>query len=333
MRLRRERERVHGKENNIPLQDLIEDYRKDVKKSDNSNARDKLILERWNKFFKNNRIKYVSDLDKKVIKKYERLRLEDIVPGDEGKTISQRTANIDIKLLNAVLNHAWKYDAIAYNPIAKYPYAKESPSLQRYLRINEIEAILEEARRRELFDIFYAILTLGMRAEEACFLQYGDIEHKTVAHIRPKRVWFFNDSGKRVVEDWAPKWNKERRTDFGKNYIDDDYLQEALSRGKSDEYCFPRPDRKGQPFTRHTLYDAFSAIARATKILDANIHTLRHTHISYMVARIGLDKRITFPAIMDNVGISDLKTLMGYTKTVKGLAQTWKDPLKFPWQK
>ena len=57
-------------------------------------------------------------------------------------------------------------------------------------------------------------------------------------------------------------------------------------------------------------------------------HTLRHTHISYMVAR-GLNLR----TIMDAVGIDDYRTLLIYSQAVKNLKKNLPDPSRLPWQK
>lgn len=333
-RLESERGEVYDIKNKIPISDIIDLYKKNVEKSAASIERDGFIRARWLQWLPAAGIRYVSDLSKREIADYERHRRKD--------KVGQRTINIDIKYLNAALNYAWKIDEIDYNPIAKYPYKREDSNFQRFLTFQEIDAILLQSRQDGLYDAVYTGLTLGLRCEEICFLERSDLKDGQI-QLRKKDVWFIHQ-GKKKNRKWAPKWSRERWVSLNEEYANDHYIDKIM--GSADGYCFPhRCYDDGRPYTRDFFAKAFRKIVDRARITvngqqrpidnakEINVHTLRHTHISYMVARVGLDKNINLRNIMENVGIGDLKTLIRYTKVVKNLGKNLPDPTHFPWQK
>ena len=284
-RIEKEQNAVFGITNDALLKDIVAQYRNEISKSDNSIARDNFILSRLSRFFTISRVFKVNQVSKGLISEYEIWRRK--------QGVCQRTINIDLKLLDAILNHAWKLDRIQYNPIAKYPYKKEVNHFTRFLTPEEVTAILDNAG--DFKDAFYALLATGMRNSELCFLQYSDIEGRSI-HIRTK-------------QGFNPKWGRERWVSLGEDYANDSYLLRRL-KGKPKDYCFPAA---GQD--RMKLYKALKTAVKRARLnaKGINIHLLRHTHISYMVAD-GVNLR----SIMDNVGINDYKTLLRYSQALRG---------------
>jgi len=315
--LERESRVIHGPTNEAGLDELIEDYLAEVKKSKASQERDRYILPKLKAWLLKYGVTTVNHINKDIISRYDSYRT---------KSVSQRTVNIEIRLLSAILNHAWKNDRIASNPIGNYKYKADEKPFPRWLTAQEINAILEKAKEYDCFPIFYAFLTCGLRLTEATYLQGSNIEGNLI-HIKGKVV-----NG----EAWNPKWNRERWIELGKDYLDDKYLLKYLKSVNNDAFCFThRHYQDSRKYPERTVQKLFKTILRSAKIRnieEISVHTLRHTHVSYAVARVGLDKRFSLRTIMENVGIGDYETLLRYSQAVRGLTENLPHPKRFPWQ-
>ena len=340
--LQRQKERVYGerRDNHVLIQDVFKMYRKGVIKSPRSIIRDDWILKRFNDWMGLKKIYYVDQLKKDKVKEYEQHRLN--------QGVKQRTVNIDLDFLNAALNYAWKMDRIAFNPMGRYPFAPDGHHFEKVPTIKELNAILDSSAASGYYNAFYTALTLGLRAEEICYLQFGDIQGNKV-QLKEKTIWEIVKD-KKVKRTWAPKWYRQRGGRWiylDKNYVKDTYLQKILKDGAGSAYCFPDPDyTDGRPLNGNKLYKTFKKIVKKATVKDdsnrdvpihdhekINVHTLRHAHVSYMVARAGKDPNVSIPIIMENVGINDFETMRRYTQAVKDLADNLPDPTRFPWQK
>lgn len=339
IRLKKERDEVYGsRANDVKISDLMQQYLQEVRKAPKTKINTIAALNRWEAWFDQKKIRKVYDLNKAVIREYENYRASDnIRKKNNGKTslqpITQRTVNIDIRTMIALLNHAWRYDRIDFNPIAKYPLSPEKKKFDRYLSLSEIKKILEKSREFGLYDIIYAFLTLGLRSEEACFLRHSDAKDGHI-YLGSKKVWRTNHGTKETLS-WTPKWGKERWVYYDENYANDHYLKNLFEQ-KKNGYVFPHAQysdgRPWRPDVLRTKFKKACVDARIDRPDEITIHSLRHTHISYAVARVGKDPNISIPLIMENVGHRDLKTLQGYMKAVKSLAKNLPDPKRFPWQ-
>lgn len=308
-RLDREKDEIYGKSNDVSIIPLIKEYRREVKKSHNSMKRDDLIEERVVRWLNERSVSKVSHLNKSVFAGYEKWR------GD----VSYRTIEIDMKFLVAALNHAWRYDKIAFNPLAKYRYKSMPPPFSRFLELEEIQSLLKAAKAIGIHDIIYCSLTCGMRSEELCFLESSDYKGGMI-HLRKKTIDLPDGRA-----EWEPKWGKERWTDLGRDYANDKYLQRIFKQSSGLVFT-----NKGKMFTRDALHHRVKKACKEsgiTRYSEINVHTLRHTHITYAVAR-GINLR----TIMGNVGINDFSTLLRYTQAVRNLGRNLPSKKRFPWQ-
>lgn len=284
-RLEKENDFVFGRTNKLGVEQLFKDYLSEVKKSAESVERDKHILRRWKEFLSYFNIKSVSQINKGLIADYEKRRKED--------GVCQRTVNIDLRFLDAAINHALKFDRIAFNPIAKYPYKPDNKPFGRYLTAQEIELLLVNSGSH--FDAIYTLLATGMRTSELCNLEGKDVKDGII-HIRPKKI-------KGVL--WSPKWGRERFITIN-DYVKDSYINSVLDK---QGLIFPEYHQ-----SRDLLYKTLKRIIMKSGIekpQEVCTHTLRHTHISHMVAN-----NVNLRLIMSNVGINDFKTLLRYTQAV-----------------
>lgn len=327
-----DKQKYLGREYSVLFIDLLEYYKREVKKSMHSLARDKYIYKRILPWIKSNNIQYVNQITKPIIAQYEAYRSQ--FKTLTNKNISARTINIDIRLISAILSHNVKMDRIPYNPLANYPYKSEFKPFGRFLKIDEVLKILNAADKEE-FLILYTLLTTGIRSEECCYLQFSDVNNGTI-HIRPKLIWEIID-GKKTTRNWSPKWGKERFISIDKDYLDDKFLLNFFEKNNNNEYCFKQPGyNDGRSMNRNSFYKRVKKVILRSGIDNAKEitpHTLKHTHISYLVSRIGKDIRLSLPLIMDCVGDNDFKTLKRYTQAVRNLSKNLPNPNKLPWQK
>jgi len=301
-------EGIFGKNINdeVTIETLIKEHREQKQKKENSKLRDDFSLSKILEYLNKIGIKYLSDLTKQHIRSYETERL---------KTATQRTANIDIITLQAVLNFAVDNDRILYSPIKNFKKTKITKKEKRFLYPDEIELILDNCPSSEDRDMIYMILTMGLRISEVLNFQKSDYKNG-IAHIR-------------IKETWSPKWDKERKISIDADYCNDKKIPKIFKRPKKQSGLIFTNESEDL-LNRSTIRNRFDRIvvkAGINKPKEITLHTLRHTHISYAVAR-GINLR----TIMENVGISSYEVLLGYSHTVKGLDKNIPDKSKFPWQ-
>jgi len=310
--------------NAVSITELIEQYKEEVKKSPDSIKRDNYILPRIVSWLSKHKAKYASHITKSLISKYESFL--------KNPRRVQRTINIDIKLISAILNHAVKMDRIAYNPLSNYPYKPETATFKRILTAKEIKKIFKVCTPLEDMLIYTALMT-GMRSSELCYLQKTDIKNRII-HLKEKMIWE-KIKNKKVKRIWSPKWGQERFISLGKDYLYDEYLHGILKTSK--DYCFPNPSfDDGRPMNKDRIYRRIKNIINKSKINkpeEITPHSFKHTHVSYMMARLAKDPKLSIPLIMESSGDNDLKTINRYMKAVKNLSAELKDPTKMPWQR
>lgn len=313
MRIDKERELVYGRDNKVLIKDLIDDFLTLKKKKASSVDRDKLSLRHIEDYLNDKGVLSVNNLSKDLLRRYEVTRRD---------KVKQRTINLETGALIAVLNFALRNDRIASNPLAFYEKPKTTPKFKRYLTEQEIELIYHQLPDQISKDIFYTLITLGLRSSELCHLKYSDYKDG-VLHLAQKEI---DD------EEWSPKWHMERFVHVRHGYISDSRIERILSTttNGADNYVFLNKLRVR--FDRNHLYRKFKRLFLEMKGLknpnELNLHTCRHTHITYAVAR-GINIR----TIMENVGINDYKTFMRYSKAVVGLRENLIDKNCFFWQR
>ena len=313
IRLEKERGFVYGASNKVSFQVVVDDFFKLKKKKERSFRRNRQALSHIQEFFQQNKIKLVSNINKNLIRNYEVWRRED--------KASQSTINLEIRTLQAILNFSLSNDRILYNPLVNYKQVVVEVPFKRFLTLEEINKLFAACREEQTRDMIYFLLTTGMRSGEICYLQYGDYRDSSLIMGKKK---ILNEYG----EPWTPKWSKERIIPLDEDYCNDPWIINLMQQGPKKDFVFL--NGHGNQFCIQQFWRRFKTVVKNSGIDnpgEISPHNLRHTHISYAVAR-----GINLSTIMNCVGIRDFQTLLRYTHYVGSLKKNLPDPTRFPWQ-
>ena len=222
-------------------------------------------------FFKN---KYIFEITPRLIEKYKVMRLERVAPA---------TVNRELACLKHMFTKAIEWGYVKTNPAKSVKLLKEPPGRLRYLRSEEVMALIN-ACADHTRPIVITALNTGMRKDEILNLKWADVdlENRKITVINSKN----NES--RVIPI-----NQTLHKELSN-----------LSRNTNGEYVFP--NREGLPFG--DIKKSFSSALKKAKIEDFRFHDLRHTFGSHMVMQ-GVDLR----TVQQVLGHKDIRMTMRYS--------------------
>jgi integrase len=261
-------------EKKIPFNEYAKeylDYSKANKAWSTYHRHDRFNIARLVSFFKD---KYLFEITPQMIEKYKAERLVGVSPA----TVNRELANLKNMYTKAI---EWGY--VKSNPVKKVKFLKEPPGRLRYLKAEEVDALLK-ACADHLHPIVVAALNTGMRRSELFNLKWAevDLNNRKITVVNAKN----NES--RVIP------------------INQTLYKEliAVSNKSKGEYVFS--DRKGSPF--RDIKKSFSTALKRAKIEDFRFHDLRHTFGSHLVMQ-GVDLR----TVQQVLGHKDIKMTMRYS--------------------
>lgn len=209
-----------------------------------------------------------------MIEKYKAERLAEVSPA----TVNRELANLKNMYTKAI---EWGY--VKSNPVKKVKFLKEPPGRLRYLKAEEVDALLK-ACADHLRPIVITALNTGMRRGELFNLKWTDVD------LKNRKITVVNT-----------KNNESRVIPINQTLYKE--LIEISDESKG-EYVFP--DRKGHPFK--DIKKSFSTALKRAKIEDFRFHDLRHTFGSHLVMQ-GVDLR----TVQQVMGHKDIKMTMRYS--------------------
>jgi integrase len=210
---------------------------------------------------------------------------------DEGPLAALTVGHIH-RLLRRALGHAATWGVIANNPAAVVHPPRVPESEIEIAGDTEIKAVLDHLRdrNRPLYTIAVLALATGMRRGELLALRWQDIED---GRIKVERSLEQTRSGLKFK---APKTKRGRRSitipasvagEMRAHKLAKQELQFALGQGRisPDDLVFTMRD--GSPRKPNALTNDW---LRATLAVGRriNLHALRHTHVSNLIAA-GID--------------------------------------------
>ncbi|MFC2157551.1 tyrosine-type recombinase/integrase [Acidobacteriota bacterium] len=228
---------------------------------------------------------------KKLLTSFQNFRLSDITPmmietykAKRRQKVSAATVNRELANLKNMFTMALEWGMAKSNPAKGVKRLKEPPGRIRYLRIEEIE-VLVQACANHIKPIVIIAVNTGMRKGEILKLRWDcvDLRNRNVVILNSKN----NES--RIIPI-----NKTLYNEF-----------ERLCGKKRGEYVFANPD--GQPYG--DIKKGFTGAVRRAGIEDFRFHDLRHTFASYLVMS-GVDLR----TVQQLLGHKDLKMTMRYSQ-------------------
>ena len=247
------------------------DYSKANKAWSTYNRRDRFSINSLTSFFKG---KYLFELTPLMIEKYKANRLEEVSPA---------TVNRELECLKHMFTKAIDWGLVKTNPVKGIKFLKEPPGRLRYLKSEEVVALLN-ACANHTRPIVVTALNTGMRKSEILNLKWVDV-----------------DLGNRKITVINSKNNESRVIPINQTLHKE---LSNLSSGTTGAYVFP--NRDGLPFGDITK--SFSSALKQAKIDDFRFHDLRHTFGSHMVMQ-GVDLR----TVQQVLGHKDIKMTMRYS--------------------
>jgi integrase len=158
----------------------------------------------------------------------------------------------------------------------------------------QVHAVLKTARGKPIFQIAALALATGMRRGELLATRWQDIDLDTAKITIARSLEQTKAGGLRFK---LPKTKHGRRTislplsavtELRAHRRAQQELRLAIGGGKLPSSALLFADIDGQPRKPNAVTKDWERIAGAAQVAFANLHTLRHTHASHLIAN-GLD--------------------------------------------
>ena len=279
-------------EKKIPFDKYAEqylDYSKANKAWSTYNRQDRISIARLKAYFKD---KYIYEITPQMIEKYKAKRLEKVKPA---------TVNRELACLKHMFTMAIKWGYVKTNPAKEVKLLKEPPGRLRYLKPEEVKALLASCPDH-IRPIVVTALNTGMRKGELQELKWADVDFKN------RKITVIN-----------AKNNESRVIPINKTLYNELY---PLSKRSKGEYVFS--DKNGRPYG--DIKKSFLKALEKAEIEDFRFHDLRHTFGSYLVMQ-GVDLK----TVQQIMGHKDIRMTMRYAhlspehvqKAVETLDSIW----------
>jgi integrase len=212
--------------------------------------------------------------------------------GKDQRPLSASSTDYVHRVLHRALGHAATWGLMAQNPASVVNPPKVAQAEITILTQDQIGALLRHLEGRTLRPIVSFLLGTGARRGEALALRWKDIDwgngrvqiersvEQTKAGLRFKSPKTRNGRRNVSVSPWLLAELRAHQT-----RQQTQRLRLGLGRAPDDALVFARWD--GEARSPHWVTQKF-ALAMDTLKIDCNLHALRHTHVSQLIAA-GLD--------------------------------------------
>jgi integrase len=213
--------------------------------------------------------------------------------GHNGAPLAPRTVGSVHRVLRRSLGHATGWNVISSNPAAVVKPPRVPSTEIGILTEEQIAALLRHLNGRTLRPIVSFLLGTGTRRGEALALRWQDVDLNK-GLIRIERSLEQTKAGLRFK---SPKTRLGRRGFTISPWLvaelraqrirqDEPRLALGLGRAAGDDLVFARWD--GKPRVPFSVTRDFGVALRALGIEGRTLHSLRHTHVSQLIAS-GMD--------------------------------------------
>ncbi len=243
---------------------------KEGSKTIQSYRRDQVSINNLLKVFRGKPLSAITVFE---VERYKNMRIKQVEPA---------TVNRDVGCLKHMFNLAVDWELLKENRLLRVKKFKEPPGRTRYLKLDEIERLINNCAPH-LKPIVITALNTGMRRGEILSLKWRDV-----------------DLENRIITVIKTKNNETKQLPINQS-LHDELLR--LPKSKNG-YVFCDP--MGQPIG--DIKTSFNHAVKKTGLTDFHFHDLRHTYASHL-AMIGVDIR----SIQELLGHKDIKMTMRYS--------------------
>lgn len=219
----------------------------------------------------------------------------DLYRAERLKTVSNRTVNIEVNCVMAMLRKAIEWGDLEESSLPRIKKLPEKKGRLRFLSLEEIQKLIEAANDFSPGMAAYVMLGLytGLRSGEALNLRWQDVDlDRKLIHITPYDGWKPKDYECRSIP--CPVDLREILFERRKNLADAVLVLD------------------GDKYSPYILKRRFHKVVEAAKLptegdMKVTAHTLRHTYASHLVM-----KGVPLFTVGALLGHSDAKTTQIY---------------------
>lgn len=207
--------------------------------------------------------------------------------------LAARTVGHVHRVLHGVLARAVGWSVVQKNVASRVTPPRVSDHEVEILTADQVHAVLKTARGKPIFQVAALALATGMRRGELLATRWQDID-LIGGKITVARSLEQTKAGLRFK---LPKTKRGRRTislplsavaELRSYKRAQQEQRLALGGGKLPDASLLFCDIEGQPRRPNAVTKDWERVARAAGVGFANLHTLRHTHASHLIAN-GVD--------------------------------------------
>lgn len=230
------------------------------------------------------------DIKPSPVEEYKAMRIE---------KVENRTVNIELTTLRAMLNRAVDWEIIKENPMKKVKKLPQASERIRYLTNEEIPRLLS-CCAAHIFTVVVCALYTGMRKGEILGLKWIDVDlEHDIIHVEE------------TLEEETTKTGERRDVPLSPIL-----KEELLKMERNGEYIFPVGDFR----------KAWISSLKRAGITDFKFHDLRHTFASHLVMN-----GETLVTVKELLGHKSIEMTMKYAhlapdareNAIKRLSEKW----------
>jgi integrase len=208
--------------------------------------------------------------------------------------LAARTVGHVHRVLHGALARAVDWGVVQQNVASRVTPPRVPDQEVEILTADQVHAVLKTARGKPIFQIAALALASGMRRGELLATRWQDIDLDAAKITIARSLEQTKAGGLRFK---LPKTKHGRRTislplsavtELKVHRRAQQELRLALGGGKLPTSALLFADIDGQPRKPNAVTKDWERIATAAGVAFANLHTLRHTHASHLIAN-GLD--------------------------------------------
>lgn len=184
------------------------------------------------------------------------------------KPVAASTVNTELKAIKRFFNRGVEVGYLKASPARTAKFLTMSARAPRFFSEDELRLIFSSRGNDENKQIYLTLFWTGLRVGELVNLEWDDIDFKS-SRLRI-----------RVKDFWKPKGNRERCVPLHPS------LQGLLlNKKRLSRWVFS--DSKGEKIKIHSLQTSFRRLLKKLGIVNASIHTWRHSFASYFIMKTG----------------------------------------------
>ncbi|KXS41418.1 MAG: integrase family protein [Candidatus Frackibacter sp. T328-2] len=269
-----------------------------------------------------------NDLQGRHVKSYIKKKLKDGRANGKGG-LSKTTIVQHYRVLSQALKYGRRWNIINHDPLEFVdPPSKDDPEI-KHMTKEEVKQLLDAAEGW-IHDFIYLAVNTGMRRGELMGLRWSDVEFENKI-LRVRQTLVVDQNGGSVFKKPKSKASirgiditddvieilKNRKKEQNKNKL-------ALGPDYVDKYNLVFCKGNGDKLYPQTATSRFKRAAKKAGFEGYNIHTLRHTHATFM-----LQNNVHPRVVQERLGHSDISTTLNtYSHVIPSMQKEAAEKLK-----